>query len=142
MKGVSIERVWTIAKKLTDYPRFMDQVLSVEPVDLDAAVSATSWAVSFNGNELRWVETDHYDETRRRVTFQQVDGDLAEWNGFFETVFEDGGVVARYDVSFDLGVPALAEVLHPLGEISIRANCLQMLEELERESLLVVELHG
>lgn len=142
MQGGSIDRVWAIAKKLTDYPVFMDQVLSVEPFDLDPSLSATSWVVLLNGNELRWVETDHYDEARRRVTFNQVEGDLAEWSGFFEAVFEKEAVLARYDVSFELGIPALADVLHPLGEVSIRANCQQMLEELERRSTVAVELHG
>jgi uncharacterized membrane protein len=142
MQCVAVDRVWSIARRLTDYPKFMDQVVSVEPHAVTGIDSATSWVVLLNGNELRWIERDDYDDANRRMTFQQVEGDLAQWAGSFEAMIVDGEVVARYDVSFDLGVPALADVLHPLGEIAIRSNCRQMLEELERQSRLVPQAHG
>ncbi|WP_421934766.1 SRPBCC family protein [Phenylobacterium sp.] len=137
MRNVAVDRVWSIARRLTDYPMFMDQVVSVEPCAMPHVINATSWIVLLNGNELRWIEQDEYDDANRRMTFQQIEGDLAEWAGSFETAVVDGQVLARYDVTFDLGVPALADVLHPLGEIAIRSNCRQMLEELERQSRLV-----
>ncbi|MDP3745626.1 MAG: SRPBCC family protein [Phenylobacterium sp.] len=134
MPGAVAERVWSIARKLTDYPKFMDQVLRVEACEFEGADSATSWVVLLNGNELRWIEADEYDENARRMTFRQLDGDLAEWNGSFQAISDPHGVIAKYDVNFDLGIPALANILHPLGEAAIRANCTQMLEELERRS--------
>jgi hypothetical protein len=136
MDGVSEERVWEHASRLADYPRFMDQVLDVSEVVVEGVDRATSWIVLLNGNELRWVEEDVYDHANRRLSFQQIDGDLAEWRGRFEVRKEGAAVLACYDVEFDLGVPALAEVLHPLGEVAIRSNCAQMLEELDARSRL------
>jgi uncharacterized membrane protein len=133
LRGAAADRVWMIARQLTDYPRFMEQVVSIEVCEVPGVSNATSWVVLLNGNELRWIEADDFDHYARRITFRQIDGDLAEWSGFFEARFEGDNLIGCYDVTFDLGVPALAEVLHPLGEIAIRANCLQMLEELERQ---------
>lgn len=119
MPGAAVDQVWSIARRLTDYPKFMDQVLSVEVCDAPGAACATSWVVLLNGNELRWVEVDDYDDTARRMTFNQIDGDLSEWNGSFHAIVSPDGVIARYDVNFDLGIPALADVLHPLGGKSV-----------------------
>lgn len=134
MWGASLERIWEHASRLTDYPRFMDQVLEVSEIGIDGVDRATSWVVLLNGNELRWIEEDLYDHEGRRLSFRQIDGDLAEWRGSFEARNDGDAVVARYDVEFDLGVPALADVLHPLGEVAIRSNCAQMLEELDAQS--------
>lgn len=142
MQGVSADRVWSIAKRLTDYPKFMDQVLSVEPYTDENAPDATSWVVLLNGNELRWIESDEYNEAEKRIAFAQTEGDLADWRGAFEVVVGLNEVTARYDVTFDLGIPALADVLHPLGEAAIRANCSQMLEEIEMRSQTETKAHA
>jgi len=134
LRDAALDRVWATAQKLADYPKFMEQVVSVEDCPVAGVAHATSWIVLLNGNELRWVESDQYDQVNHRLSFQQIEGDLAEWSGFFEAVTIGDHVVGRYEVTFDLGVPALADVLHPLGEMAVRANCLQMLEELERQS--------
>lgn len=134
MIGASRDRVWSIARELADYPKFMDQVLQVDPCEVPGAEHATAWTVLFNGNELQWVEVDTYDDAAFRMTFEQVEGDLAEWRGCFVAEQGDGRVLARYEVTFDLGVPALAHMLHPLGERAIRDNCAQMLSELESRS--------
>lgn len=131
MQCSDADRIWQIARRLTDYPNFMDQVISVELV----AEDVTAWSVLFNGNELRWTERDHFDEVNRRATFEQIEGDLGSWSGAFEAFATPGGTVGTYQMSFDLGIPALAELLHPLAEQAIRANCEQMLNEINRQSM-------
>lgn len=131
------ERVWRIARDLLAYPKFMNQVLSVKPVESAAGETLTAWVVLFNGNELQWTENDQYDEALRRLKFTQIDGDLAEWRGYFEATAEREGTLARYLIEFDLGVPALADVLHPLGERAIRSNCDQMLREIETRTIVL-----
>lgn len=137
--SVDADTVWAIAKRLTDYPQFMEQVLSVEACVGPDGEDATAWAVLFNGNELRWLEVDEYDDVRRRISFRQIDGDLAEWHGTLEANAVSGGVLARYTVHFDLGVPALANILNPLGERAILDNCEQMLREIAGRSVALAD---
>lgn len=143
MPSVVVERVmqrsdpnavWRIARDLCAYSSFMSQVVSVEPCDIGPNRNGTSWVVLFNGNELRWIEEDRYFDAERRMTFEQIEGDLAQWRGTFSIQVAGGEVIARYEVEFDLGIPALADVLHPLGERAIRSNCDQMLESMEQRS--------
>lgn len=139
ISGLSVDTVWSIARDLESYPKFMEQVISVEFVDAVAGVTASSWVVLFNGNELRWIEADEFDNIRRRMTFKQLEGDLATWEGSFEAIEIDGGVQCRYEVEFDLGIPALADVLHPLGERAIADNCAQILQSIEERGHSVFE---
>ncbi len=134
MTGADPDRVWNIARDLLSYPNFMDQVLSVEECDSPGRLKATAWVVLFNGNELRWIEEDRFFESERRMTFSQIEGDLAQWSGSFVALAQQEGTTARYEIDFDLGVPALADVLNPLGERAIRSNCEQMLEEMDVRS--------
>ncbi len=133
MLGVRVEEVWAIASRLTDYPRFMEQVISVDELSAAGENLITSWTVLFNGNELRWTERDRFDLGRTTMSFEQIEGDLRTWRGHFrlESLTENR-VRGSYEVEFDLGVPALADLLHPLGERAIRANCSIMLESIER----------
>lgn len=134
MGDADAERVWQIARRLTDYPKFMDQVISVDHAEGNGSDLVTAWVVLFNGNELRWTERDHFDDDRRRATFDQIEGDLGSWSGSFEARTTADGTVGVYQMSFDLGIPALADLLHPLAEQAIRANCEQMLDEIARRS--------
>jgi hypothetical protein len=134
MIGAAPSSVWEVARDLTGYPRFMDQVMSVDRRQLPDGTEVTDWRVLFNGNELQWTEVDEFFADQRRMTFQQLDGDLAEWRGSFQVLVHPDGVVGRYEIEFDLGVPALELVLHPLGEQAIRSNCEQMLQEMEARS--------
>ncbi len=133
MSNVVLDEVWAIASSLADYPRFMEQVISVDPLEASGDELVTSWTVLFNGNELRWTERDRLDLTRKAMSFEQIEGDLKVWRGrFWFEALADARVRGNYEVEFDLGVPALADLLHPLGERAIRANCSAMLESIER----------
>jgi hypothetical protein len=107
----------------------MEHVLAIDILEDDGRRLISSWVVLFNGNELRWIEQDLIDDLRCRVDFAQVEGDLEAWSGHVE-VFGDSSCSVRYTVNFDLGVPALAELLDPLGKKAIEENCRQILESI------------
>jgi uncharacterized membrane protein len=122
-----VDRVWRVLRTFERYPDFMDHVVSVELLQDDVNFKRSAWVVLFNGNELAWTEEDFIDDDARRIRFEQIDGDLAVWRGILE-VTRERDTVARYRVEFDLGIPALADLLHPLGERAIESNCRQMLD--------------
>jgi uncharacterized membrane protein len=135
MGSVDPDLAYKIASDISNFPNFMTAVLSVQEVpDPERRISA--WRVLFNGNELEWTEVDRYDPVQRCIEFEQIDGDLAEWRGRLKIEVTGGRVFAFYEIYFDLGIPALAGTLHPLGEQVLRANCSLMLEEMERRAKL------
>jgi uncharacterized membrane protein len=126
---LSVDRVWQKLRAFRDYASFMDHVLAIDILEDHGEQLISSWVVLFNGNELRWTEHDFIDDSRRRVEFSQIEGDLEVWRGQVE-VFGGESSSACYTVEFDLGVPALADLLHPLGKKAIEENCRQMLESI------------
>ena len=127
--------VWPILVDFVGYPAFMADVLAVRIDSHDADRLVSTWKVLLNGSELTWTETDRL-VAEQRIEFQQLDGDLEVWHGTWALVDRDDGLHVDLEVTFDLGIPSLAEVLHPIGERAIRANSKQMLEGIRDRLLL------
>lgn len=136
--GVEFSRLWLIAADITAYPTFIDSVLSVDMLECPVSLlecsgsyrARSAWTVLFNGNELQWSEDDHFDRASRIISFEQIEGDLAMWGGSLKFSENNEAITATYAINFDLGLPALAHLLHPLGEAAIRESCQQMLDGL------------
>lgn len=137
MSKVDPTSLWRFARAIVDFPKSMPSVISVEDVSLAKDGSKTSWQVLFNGNMMSWIEENSYNDARMSYSFEQVEGDLAEWRGQFSLKIKPTLVIARYDLYFDLGIPALAYVMEPLGEVAIRDNCNEMLREMEKQAAYV-----
>ncbi len=124
--------VWDIIKAIERYPDFMEHVVEVEVLHDDQGVRDSTWTVLFNGNRLRWTERAQIDDDRYEVGFEQLDGDLAAWRGKTSISRDGAAVVATFDIEFDVGVPALAELITPLAEQAVRTNCEQMLQAITK----------
>lgn len=125
--NVSKQDVWAILADFENYPRFMDSVLNVD-VDTDKAEGFLStWTVMLNGCELIWTERDILSEPDE-IRFEQTDGDIETWEGYWRITEVGSGCDITLHVVFDIGIPSLSDLLHPVGGRVIKENCIQMLE--------------
>lgn len=123
---VDLRTVWDVMCDFEAFPSLMADVVSVTCFDRDGPNLKSSWVVLLNGSELMWEEQDVFVPLKE-IRFHQIDGDLEVWKGVW-TVAKDGpDVVVNLSVEFDIGIPSLAEILHPIGERAINANTRQML---------------
>jgi ribosome-associated toxin RatA of RatAB toxin-antitoxin module len=121
------DAVWRTLCDFARYPEFMPDVLEVRVEQRSAQEAVSHWRVLLNGSEMAWTERNVMADGR--ISFEQIEGDLEVWRGEWLLTGADGHELrAELNVSFDIGIPALAEVLHPIGERAIRANSRQMLE--------------
>lgn len=132
--GVNASEVWSILREIENYPQIMPNVRSVRFVDSPNGGMESEWRVRFSGNEFRWRERDDIDDTALRLSFSQIEGDLAQWKGEVRVLAEPF-VEAVYKVEFDLGIPVLSALLHPLGERAVRESCEQMMIAVEKRLL-------
>lgn len=119
--------VWPILTDFVRYPDFMADVLDVRVDSRQGDRLVSTWRVLLNGSELTWTERDLL-VFEDRIEFEQIDGDLEVWEGTWQLIERDDGLHVQLHVRFDIGIPSLADVLHPIGERAIRANSRQMLE--------------
>lgn len=110
------------------YPELTETVLAVdvEPEPVDDSVVST-WLVAFRKGQLRWVERDVLDSVARRIEFTQLSGDFASFSGSWQVDPYEPGVLVRFEATFDLGIPSLAEILDPVAESTLRTNILAIL---------------
>jgi ribosome-associated toxin RatA of RatAB toxin-antitoxin module len=130
-----VERVWDVVNDVLSYPRLMDHVKSVEVQEEGPGYRLTVWVVDLKGCVMRWVEREELDQSRYRIEYRQVQGDLAKFEGFWqlESVTPQSTRVVL-SAQFDIGIPMLSEMLNPVAERAIRENSRRMLLSLGAEA--------
>ena len=126
IEEVSREVLWQTIIDFESYPASMRDVLEVVWDHRDKHGGTSTWRVLLNGSDLSWTELDAFTEMER-VDFSLIEGDIEVWQGYWRIEGEEPSLITRLYVEFDIGIPSLADVLHPLASRAIRANCRQML---------------
>lgn len=130
-----LEVVWKAVNDVTAYPSFMDNVQSVTlQSEENAGERISDWSVILKGSILEWTEQEWVDHQEHRIVFEQIDGDLDQFSGYWDlSELESSLVLARLSVEFEIGIPLLADMLNPVAVRALRDNSEQMLREIERK---------
>jgi ribosome-associated toxin RatA of RatAB toxin-antitoxin module len=123
---VPLEHVWNVMCDFEAHAGYMDDVLGIRFLDRGADTALSSWRVLLNGSELTWDERDVFTPMRR-IDFDQTEGDLEVFRGFWELEPTPTGVRVSLEIEFDIGIPSLAAVLDPIGIQAIESNSRSML---------------
>ncbi len=77
------------------YPELSDAVRSVAVTEVSENITVSNWEVTFRAGLLRWTEEDTFDPGALSITFHQIEGDIAVFDGSWkclELVASDVGV--------------------------------------------------
>jgi ribosome-associated toxin RatA of RatAB toxin-antitoxin module len=131
------ERVWAAVIDIERYPQSMKNVRWVEiREEIDADHRRSAWSIVLKGSILEWEEREHLDHEARVMSFHQLSGDLDVFDGRWvvqerhETL-----TTVSFDVTFEIGIPLLAEMLNPVAVRSLRENSIDMLHGVERQAV-------
>ena len=131
------DRVWSAVIDIERYPDTMENVRWVKVHSRDGETRRRSeWSIVLKGSILEWKEDETIDHERRVMSFEQVSGDLETFDG--QWVLEELGpelTRVSFEVSFEIGIPLLAEMLNPVAQRALRDNCTEMLLGVEREAI-------
>jgi ribosome-associated toxin RatA of RatAB toxin-antitoxin module len=134
-----IDTVWQTVIDVERYPASMTNVHSVKILDAESpTVRRCAWSVTLKGSILEWVELEHLDPDRRTVEFNQLSGDMEVFKGHW-ALEALGPELTRvqFVVTFEIGIPLLAEMLNPVAQRSLRENCMEMLRGIEKDAVAV-----
>jgi uncharacterized membrane protein len=118
-----------VYRTLTDfarYPELSSAVRSVTVTEVDDLTSVSSWEVAFRAGILRWIEEDRFDRTALTITFAQVEGDIAVFDGSWECADVPGGSDIVFSARLDMGIPSLADALEPIAVRALTDNTLSI----------------
>ncbi|MET7615516.1 SRPBCC family protein [Streptomyces sp. NPDC005408] len=107
------DQVWKVLLDCEAFPSYMEGVNEVTITGEEDGRRTSSWVVELKGSEMEWDQEDVIHPDLRRLEFRQTDGDLAHYEGYWQVVEGSDGVGLELNVEFDIGLPMVAEMIHP-----------------------------
>ena len=104
------------------YPHLCDGVRSVAITEVSQNVTVSAWEVTFRAGLLRWTEEDTFDPDALSITFRQLDGDIAVFDGSWQCSDAAGGSEVVFAARLDMGIPSLADALEPIAVRTLTDN--------------------
>lgn len=126
--------VYELAKDQERFPQFMPDVESVTVVERHADRVLTQWKTLIEDAPIEWLEEDRFDDAALRIDYELLEGDLDTFEGAWTFTSDPGGTLVTLDVTYDFGVPTLAELIGPTLEKKVRENAAMMLAALKAEA--------
>jgi ribosome-associated toxin RatA of RatAB toxin-antitoxin module len=128
------QMIYELAKDQERFPEFMPDVESVTVVERHADRVLTRWKTLIEDAPIEWLEEDRFDDAALRIDYKLLEGDLDTFEGTWTFVSEGGRTQVALDVTYDFGVPTLAELIGPTLEKKVRENAEMMLAALKAEA--------
>ncbi|HEV7805576.1 MAG TPA: SRPBCC family protein [Solirubrobacteraceae bacterium] len=131
-----IDAVWAAVLDIERYPELMTNVVAVRIEEWEEpTIRRTEWAMIIKGATLVWRDREWIDHDEHTVNFTQVSGDLERFEGAWEVAKEEPTLThVRLRISFEIGVPLLADMLNPVAKRALYDNCTEMLEGVETQA--------
>jgi hypothetical protein len=119
------------------YPLLCEAVQNVTVTEVSEHLTVSQWEVSFRTGLLRWTEEDALDPGALTITFRQLDGDIAVFDGSWQCVDAAQGSEVLFSATLDMGIPSLADALEPIAARTLIANIVSIVRGLVGSAELV-----
>jgi ribosome-associated toxin RatA of RatAB toxin-antitoxin module len=119
------------------YPTLCDAVQNVTVTTVSEHRIVSQWDVTFRAGLLRWTEEDTFDPGALAITFHQLEGDIAVFDGSWQCVDAAQGSEVLFSADLDLGIPSLADALEPIAVRTLIANIISIVRGLVGNAELV-----
>lgn len=112
------------------YPELSDAVRSVVVTEVSENLTVSQWEVTFRAGLLRWTEEDTFDPGALSITFRQLEGDAAIFDGSWQCVDAAQGSEIVFAARLDMGIPSLADALEPIAVRTLIDNIVSIVRGL------------
>jgi ribosome-associated toxin RatA of RatAB toxin-antitoxin module len=128
VRGRSAEDVFDVIADFERYREYGESIRKVQVEKSEGAVVISKWDVDFRGGNMQWTEADTIDRQRLRIDFQQLEGNLRHFTGYWEVERDGDDALIHFFGEFELGMPTLASFIEPIAESAIRENLIAVLK--------------
>jgi ribosome-associated toxin RatA of RatAB toxin-antitoxin module len=126
----SAGEVYAALANFERYPVLCEAVRSVAITEVSENLTVSHWEVTFRAGLLRWTEEDTFDSGALTITFRQLDGDIAVFDGSWRCVDAAQGSEVLFCASLDMGIPSLADALEPIAARTLIDNIVSIVRGL------------
>jgi len=127
---MSAPDVYTTLADFERYPVLSEAVQNVAVTRVSENLTVSRWEVTFRAGLLRWTEEDEFDPRALTITFRQLEGDIAVFDGSWECVPAPQGSEILFSVRLDMGIPSLADALEPIAVRTLIDNTVSIVRGL------------
>jgi len=135
--GKTASDVYETLADFERYPELSDAVRSVAVTEASENFTVSHWEVAFRAGLLRWTEEDTFDPGALSITFRQVEGDAAVFDGSWQCVDAGHGSEIVFAARLDMGIPSLADALEPIAARTLIDNIVSIVRGLVGHAELV-----
>ena len=119
------------------YPLLCEAVQNVTVTDVSEHLTLSHWEVTFRAGLLRWTEEDMFDPGALSITFHQLEGDVAAFDGSWQCLDAPQGSEIEFSATLDMGIPSLADALEPIAVRALTDNIVSIVRGLVGSAELV-----
>jgi ribosome-associated toxin RatA of RatAB toxin-antitoxin module len=112
------------------YPELSGAVRSVTVTEVSENLTVSHWEVHFRTGLLCWTEQDTFDPGALSITFCQLEGDVAVFDGSWECLEAEQGSEIVFSARLDMGIPSLADALEPIAVRTLIDNIVSIVRGL------------
>ena len=135
--GKPASEVYQTLADFERYPELADAVRSVAVTEVSENRTVSAWEVTFRAGLLRWTEEDTFDPAALSITFHQLEGDAAVFDGSWKCAEAAQGSEIVFSARLDMGIPSLADALEPIAARTLIDNIVSIVRGLFGTSELV-----
>src|SRR5580692_1357734 len=135
--GKPSDDVYATLADFERYPELCDAVQSVAVTEVSENHTVSRWEVTFRAGLLRWTEEDTFDPGAMSITFRQLEGDAAVFDGSWQCVDAAPGSEIVFSARLDMGIPSLADALEPIAARTLIDNIVSIVRGLVGSAELV-----
>jgi ribosome-associated toxin RatA of RatAB toxin-antitoxin module len=133
----SARDVYATLASFERYPVLCEAVQNVTVTEVSENITVSHWEVTFRAGLLRWTEEDTFDSGALTITFRQLDGDIAIFEGSWSCVDAARGSEVLFSARLDMGIPSLADALEPIAARTLVDNIVSIVRGLVGDAELV-----
>jgi ribosome-associated toxin RatA of RatAB toxin-antitoxin module len=126
-----IDSVYEILSDMAAFPKFMKSIESITIRERGDGYTVSEWVARLQGAKFRWVEKDIFHPDEYRITYDQTEGDLKVFRGYWQLKALDNGTEVMLVTEFEFGMPMLSALLNPVAKIAIRDNARSMVSAIK-----------
>lgn len=125
--------VYALLKDLHKFPSFMQNVSSVDVVEMNNEGMTTSWKIKIDGADIFWTEKDVFDDKNLCLRFKMLEGDYNDYEGEWRLEQAPSGTKIVLRARFDWGLPALEKLAGKTLEDKARRSLRGMLHAIKNK---------
>ena len=133
----SAHEVYATLADFERYPELSVAVRSVAVTEVSENRTVSRWEVTFRAGLLRWTEEDTFDPAALSITFRQLEGDIALFDGTWQCTDAAPGSEIVFSARLDMGIPSLADALEPIAVRTMTDNIVAIVRGLVGRAELV-----